>query len=101
MNKKKSILISFYTEGEPYDIGLNLTNQKNIFLEKNKKLFDEVILYSPRGLIKKNKKWESILFNKELYILYKKNDQRKSSINENWLKLNSFMETSNNNGDFK
>ena len=103
MNKKKITLISFYTEGEPYDIGVDLSMQKNIFLEKNKKLFDNIILYSPRVLIKKNKKWESILFNKELFNLYKNTRQRKDSINENWIKLNSLlwkpaiiMETLNN-----
>lgn len=91
MNKKKTILISFYTEGKPYDIGIDLTIQKNIFLEKYKKLFDNVIMYSPRGLLKKNEKWESILFNKELDSCYKNNKQRKRSINENWIKLNSFL----------
>tara|TARA_B100000242_G_scaffold66184_1_gene41001 strand:+ start:11730 stop:12662 length:933 start_codon:yes stop_codon:yes gene_type:complete len=110
LNKNKIILISFFTEGEPYDIGKNLTIQKNIFFEKNKNLFDDVILYSPRGLIKKNKNWESILFNKKLYSLDKNSEQRivdtyegKGSINKNWIKLNSLlwkpaiiMETLNN-----
>ncbi len=103
MDKKKIILISFYTEGEPYDIGNNLTIQKNIFLEKNKNFFDNIILYSPRSLIKKNKNWESILYNKEIYNLHKNNKQRKGSINKSWIKLNLqlwkpaiIMETLNN-----
>ena len=93
-------MISFYTEGEPYDIGKNLTTQKNIFLEKNKNLFDNIILYSPRSLLKKNKNWESILFNKEINNLYKNSE---GPINKSWIKLNSLlwkpaiiMETLNN-----
>ena len=103
MNKNKTVLISFYTEDKPHDNGIDLTIQKNLFLEKNQKLFDKVILYSPRELIKKNKKWESIFFNQEFYNLHKSTKQRKSSINKNWIKLNSMlwkpailMETLNN-----
>ena len=103
MNKNKTVLISFYTEDKPHDNGIDLTIQKNLFLEKNQKLFDKVILYSPRELIKKNKKWESIFFNQEFNNLHKSTKQRKSSINKNWIKLNSMlwkpailMETLNN-----
>ncbi len=91
MNNKKFVLISFYTEGKPHDKGSNLTAAKDIFLKKNLKLFDKVILYSPRELIKKNKKWESILFSKKFYNLHKKTSQRKNSINYEWIKLNSLL----------
>lgn len=91
MNNKKVVLISFYTEGKPYDNGVNLTVAKDIFLNENLKLFDNVILYTPRELIKKNKKWESILFNKKFYNLHKRTKQRKNSINYQWIKLNSLL----------
>ena len=57
-------------------------------------------MYSPRSLIKKNKNWESILFNKEINNLYKNSE---GPINKSWIKLNSLlwkpaiiMETLNN-----
>ena len=91
MNKKKIILVSFYTEGKPHDGGENLTIQKNIFLDKNKRGFDNVILYSPSSLIKKNKDWESVFYNKEFYASHKNYKQRKGSINNKWIKLNSML----------
>tara|TARA_Y100000813_G_C24146704_1_gene345089 strand:- start:354 stop:1265 length:912 start_codon:yes stop_codon:yes gene_type:complete len=91
LNNKKVVLISFYTEGKPHDKGINLSDAKNIFLKKNLKLFDRVILYSPRELIKKNKKWEAILFSENFYNFHKKTRQRKNSINYEWIKLNSLL----------
>jgi hypothetical protein len=43
-------LVLFYSESEPFDKGINLTNEKNRMIERYKNDFDEIVEYSPRIL---------------------------------------------------
>jgi hypothetical protein len=43
-------LVSFYSEGEPIDKGINLTEQKNIFIANAQNNVDNISLYSPQIL---------------------------------------------------
>lgn len=46
-------LILFYSEGLPFDNGINLINEKNKMINKYLNSFDEIIVYSPRILKEK------------------------------------------------
>lgn len=47
-------LVSFYSENEPYDKGINLLESKDIFITSAKDHVDNIFLYSPRILKEKN-----------------------------------------------
>lgn len=40
-------LILFYSQGQPFDYGIDLTIQKNLMIQKYISEFDEIILYTP------------------------------------------------------
>ena len=63
----RKVLLSFYTEGYPYDLGKNLINQKDAFLEIGKKYFDEVIIFCPRELKKLDPNWNYILYDESFF----------------------------------
>jgi len=83
-------LITFYTEGEPYDKGENLTSEASKFIEKSKSHVDKVTAYCPRKLIKLNQKWEKIFTDQRGYM--KKLTQNSNvKWNHSWAALN-FLE---------
>ena len=84
------VLLSFYTEGPPFDLGENLINQKDTFVEIGKKYFDEVIILWPRELIKIDPNWKTILYN-ESYFRKHLEASKKYIINLNWAKLNGLL----------
>ena len=55
-------LISFYTEGAPFDKGKNYQKKVKLFLRRTNNFFDSVNIFSPRILIKKDKKWSKLNF---------------------------------------
>lgn len=86
--EKKYILISFYTEGYPYDKGIDLKKEAIIFKKIAKNYFDKVLLFNPRKLIKIHKKWAQILFDKNILKEHLESKQNINTKNENWAKLN-------------
>jgi hypothetical protein len=50
----KLYLILFYSQGLPYDNGLNLENEKNQFIDTYKNDFDKIIIYTPKLLKEMN-----------------------------------------------
>jgi hypothetical protein len=83
-------LISFYTEGFPFDKGHNYQKKAKLFLRKTKNFFDSVNIFTPRVLLKKDKKWIKIFKDQEpkMIQLSKKN---KFKWNRKWSKLNFFQ----------
>ena len=86
--KKKYIILSFFTEGFPHDKGENLTKEAIIFRQLTENIFDEVLLFYPRKLIKSNKKWDKILFDKNIEEAHLSSNQIIESKNDHWAKLN-------------
>ena len=82
-------LISFYTEGIPFDKGKNYQKRVKFFLRRTINFFDSVNIFSPRILIKKDKKWKKIFKNQEPEML-KLSKKNKFRWNKKWSKLNFF-----------
>ena len=40
-------LVLFYTQGIPFDEGIDLTKQKDMMVDKYHNVFDEIIIYTP------------------------------------------------------
>ena len=88
----KVILVSFFTEGYPHDNGLDLKKEKIKFETIGNRYFDNVLIYSPRDLLRKNKLWEKLLYNQDYlnkHIKFSKDNP--NSININWAKLNGLL----------
>ena len=88
----KVILVSFFTEGYPHDYGLDLKKEKIKFETIGNRYFDNVLIYSPRDLLRKNKLWEKLLYNQDYlnkHIKFSK--ENPNSININWAKLNGLL----------
>ena len=82
-------LISFYTEGVPFDKGSNYQKRAKPFLKKTRNFFDSVNIFSPRILIKKDKKWKKI-FNDQESKMLRLSKKTKFKWNNKWSKLNFF-----------
>jgi len=82
-------LISFYTEGAPFDKGKNYQKKVKLFLRRTNNFFDSVNIFSPRILIKKDKKWKNIFKDQEPEML-KLSKKNKFRWNKKWSKLNFF-----------
>ena len=82
-------LISFYTEGAPFDKGKNYQKKVKLFLRRTNNFFDSVNIFSPRILIKKDKKWKKIFKDQEPEML-KLSKKNKFRWNKKWSKLNFF-----------
>ena len=92
MTKIKTALVTFYTEGAPYDKGKNLTSAAAFIKEKSHTHFDCTVALSPRLLIQQDERWSHIIYNNKDYaIKHLASIQRKSSINQNWINLNSLL----------
>ena len=85
----KTRLISFYTEGIPFDKGNNYQKKVKLFLRRTNNFFDSVNIFSPRILIKKDKKWKKIFKDQEPKML-KLSKKNKFRWNKKWSKLNFF-----------
>ena len=89
MTKKiEYIIISFYTEGLPYDKGINLKEEAKEFYSISKVFFDKVLLFNPRKLIELNPKWNKILSDKNVLEDHINSKQPNSTKNNNWANLN-------------
>lgn len=86
----KITLVSFYTEGKPFDNGLDLRQQAMAFKSKAQEIYDNVILLTPSILALHDLAWEEILYSQSLL-----NQHSTSSIdfnfNPGWAALNCLL----------
>lgn len=91
MFKPSIVLVSFYTQGPPFDNGLDLSKVANDFRCRYQNLFERVILFTPASLIKHDIRWKDILYDADYFDAHVNSSQRADSINLNWIKLNSLL----------
>jgi hypothetical protein len=82
-------LISFFTEGIPFDKGDNYQKNAKFFLRKTKNFFESVNIFTPRILIKKDKKWKKIFKDQEPEMI-KLSKKSKFKWNKKWARINFF-----------
>lgn len=87
----KTALVIFYTEGSPVDQGKDLSSSAHKIKDQCQGLFDYIILLSPSLLMRKDKRWENILYNPELAEKHKESKQRADSVNASWVNLNCLL----------
>jgi hypothetical protein len=89
--RPKVALVSFFTEGTPFDKGKNLSDVAKSIKEQYQDLFDYTIILSPSLLEQQDKRWKNVICNQEFIDEHLNSTQRQSSINIPWINLNSLL----------
>ena len=83
-------LVTFYTKGQPFDQGEDLSSLVQNIKSKYQKNFDYFIALNPSLLEKEDPAWKKILFNEKLVKDHLSSRQKKG-INNSWVNLNCML----------
>ena len=87
----KISLVSFYTEGAPFDSGNDLSAVADSIRKQCHDLFDYKIILSPAILERQDKWWKKVVHNQDYIDSHLRSQQRPSSINLPWININSLL----------
>lgn len=87
----KIALVSFYTEGAPFDTGKDLSAVAESIRKQCHDLFDYKIILSPSTLERQDKWWKKVVHNQDYIDSHLSSQQRQSSINFPWININSLL----------
>jgi hypothetical protein len=87
----KIALVTFYTEGSPFDRGKDLSEVAQSIRKQCHNLFDYIIILSPSILERQDIWWKKVFDNQGYIDSHLGSQQRKSSINIPWININSLL----------